>query len=294
MNSTRLRDLIKNKSSEISFEEYRIRYATERFLLRLQKSPYRENFVIKGGFLLGSLFDINNRTTKDLDTLLKEIAADKKNVTAILEDICQIDLNDQVQFELLNLLDTQQERAYDGFQAKLVMSFLEESSMIHFDLDIGIGDAITPHTRFVAIPLLFNEEKGVPDTIQLQAYPLETILAEKVETILDLGIKNTRMKDFYDVYLILNTPNRSSLINLYRAFKNTWEFRHKNSVIDEELFEDWFFTVDEITENKNMNELYWPNYTKDRTYANHLEFSKITRQLKEFLEYLLQVYQKNQ
>ena len=293
MKSTRLRDLIKNKPAEIGFEEYRIRYATERFLLRLQKSDYRDNFVIKGGFLLGSLFDIKNRTTKDLDTLLKEMPAEKEKVKLVLEDICRIDLNDNVHLELLDLLDAQKERIYDGFHAKLVVKFLEENSVIRFDLDIGIGDTITPQAKSVDIPLFFNEEKGVHDIIQLQTYPLETILAEKVETILDLGIKNTRMKDFYDVSLILNAPDRPSLINLYQAFTNTWHFRHKHSVIEEELFEDWFFTIDEIIENKEMNTIYWPNYTKDREYAIHLELSEITRQIRAYLEELLQLFKEN-
>ncbi len=293
MKATRLRDLIRNKPAGISFEEYRIRYTTERFLLRLQKSDYRDNFVIKGGFLLGSLFEIKNRTTKDLDTLLKEMPAEKEKVKMILEEICRIDLDDNIHFELLDLLAAQNERVYDGFHAKVLMKFLEENAVIRFDLDIGVGDTITPQARSVDIPLLFNEEKGVHDVIQLQTYPLETILAEKVETILDLGVKNTRMKDFYDVYLILNAPDRPNLINLFQAFTNTWHFRHKHSVIDEELFEDWFFTVDEIIESKEMNTIYWPNYTKDREYAIHLELREITRQLRGYLEELLQLFEKN-
>lgn len=140
MKSNRLKDLIKAENSEISFEEYRIRYAAERFLLRLQESDYRDNFIIKGGFLLGTIFNVKQRTTKDLDTLLKDIATDRDSIIRMLKTIIAIDLNDELQFELLNLLDTQQGRTYDGFRAKFKMTFLEGNSSIHFDLDIGVGD----------------------------------------------------------------------------------------------------------------------------------------------------------
>mgnify|MGYP003585897116 FL=1 len=290
MKSNRLKDLIKTENSEISFEEYRIRYATERFLLRLQESEYKDNFIIKGGFLLGTIFKVKQRTTKDLDTLLKGISADRKNVTKMLETIINIELDDGVQFELINLLDSQQERIYDGFRAKFKMTFLEEKSIVQFDLDLGVGDTITPQAEVIDIPLLFNEKKGERKAITLYAYPIETILAEKTEIILNLGTKNSRMKDFYDIHLILNSQNKPSVTKFYEAFENTWMFRHKELSIDEELFEDWFFIVDEIITNKEMNEISWTNYIKDREYAKHLKLKSIISQFKDYLEALQRVY----
>ncbi|MCQ9210327.1 nucleotidyl transferase AbiEii/AbiGii toxin family protein [Granulicatella seriolae] len=294
MKSNRLKDLIKAENSKISFEEYRIRYAAERFLLRLQESDYRDNFIIKGGFLLGTIFNVKQRTTKDLDTLLKDIAADRDNILRMLKSIIAIDLNDDLQFELLNLLDTQKERTYDGFRAKFKMTFLEGNSSIHFDLDIGIGDPIIPQAKIIPIPLLFNEKKDEQKAITLYAYPIETILAEKTEIILNLGIRNSRMKDFYDIHLILNYQHRPSITSFYDAFENTWTFRHNDLSINEELFEDWFFTVDEIIANKDMNEIYWKNYIKDREYAKHLELKNIASQFKGYLETLLLVYKAKQ
>ncbi|MBO0461155.1 MULTISPECIES: nucleotidyl transferase AbiEii/AbiGii toxin family protein [unclassified Enterococcus] len=290
MNSNRLKDIIKTRNSGISVEEYRIRYATERFLSRLQESDYKDNFILKGGFLLGAIFKVEQRTTRDLDTLLKEISADKMNVTRVLENIVSIDLDDGVRFELINLSESQQQRKYDGFRAKFKMTFLEENSIVQFDLDLGVGDTITPKAEVIDIPLLFNEKKGDHKSITLQAYPIETILAEKTEIILDLGTKNSRMKDFYDIHLILNYQYKPSITKCYKAFENTWLFRHKELPIDAERFEDWFFIVDEIIANKKMNDIYWKNYIKDREYAKHLRFKTILRQFKEYLEKLHRIY----
>ena len=290
MKSTRLKDLIKNQSSEISFEEYRVRYATERFLLRLQESAYKDNFVIKGGFLLGAMFKVEQRTTKDLDTLLKGIVAEKEILTKILERIIRIELEDGVQFELINLTETQQERIYDGFRAKLKMIFLEEKTVIQFDLDIGVGDAVTPKAEMIDIPLLFNEKKGEHKAITLYAYPIATIFAEKAETILNLGIKNSRMKDFYDIHLILNDQKKPNLAEFYEAFVTTWQVRHKELPIDDELFEDWFFTVDEIITSREMNDVSWKNYIRDREYAKGLELKSIVHQFKDYLEQLYGIY----
>ncbi|MGM0329127.1 MULTISPECIES: nucleotidyl transferase AbiEii/AbiGii toxin family protein [Enterococcus] len=290
MNSNRLKDIIKTKNLGISFEEYRIRYATERFLSRLQESNYKDNFIIKGGFLLGAIFKVEQRTTRDLDTLIKEISVDKMNITRVLENIVSIDLDDGVQFKLISLMASQQQRKYEGFRAKFKMNFLEEKSIVQFDLDLGVGDTITPKAEVIDIPLLFNEKKGERKSITLQAYPIETILAEKTEIILDLGTKNSRMKDFYDIHLILNYQYKPSVTKCYEAFENTWLFRHKELPIDKERFEDWLFIVDEIIVNEKMNDIYWKNYIKDREYAKHLKFKTILRQFKEYLEKLHKVY----
>lgn len=290
MKSNRLKDIIKSKNSRISFEEYRIRYATERFLARLQESKYKDNFVIKGGFLLGAIFKVEDRTTKDLDTVLKGISAEKENINKTLKEIANIELDDGVKFELIDLLESQQEHVYEGFRAKFKMVFVDENSMIQFDLDIGVGDIITPAAEVMEIPLLFNEKKGKNEALTLYTYPLETVLAEKTEIILSLGSKNSRMKDFYDVYLILNYQDKPSINKFYKAFENTWIFRHNGQKIDEELFEDWFFAVDELSANKQMSEKYWKNYIKDREYANNLKFVNILHQFENYLMDLHQVY----
>ncbi|MFK4935461.1 nucleotidyl transferase AbiEii/AbiGii toxin family protein [Lactococcus garvieae] len=292
MNSNRLKDLIKNQDTSISSEEYRIRYATERFLLRVQKSSYRDNLILKGGFLLGTLFKVEQRTTKDLDTLITDLSVSREQVKTMLESIIQIDLNDNVKFELIKLIDSQQQRIYDGFKAKLKMNFLDERTFVNFDLDLGVGDTITPEAKKINVPLLFNEVKGEKSEIALLAYPLETILAEKTEIILNLGTNNSRMKDFYDVHLLLNDPQKPDNELLYQAFENTWKFRHPTLTIDSERFEDWYYVIESILEDEKMNNISWNNYIKDRLYAKNLKLKSIVLQFKLYLEKLEKVYTK--
>lgn len=292
MNSARLKSLIKNQNTNISFEEYRVRYATERFLARIQESNYKDKLILKGGFLLGTIFKVDQRTTKDLDTLIREMNANRESVQTMIQNIIDVDLQDGVEFNLLQLIDSQQERIYMGFKAKLEMKFLSEKTVIKFDLDLGVGDTITPEAQRIDIPLLFNEKKDEKETITLLAYPLETILAEKTEIILDLGTKNSRMKDFYDIHLILNDPRLPHIDKLYEAFKNTWNFRHTLLNIDDEKFEDWYFIIEEISNDKDMAGKMWSNYIKDREYAHGLNFKLIVKKFKNHLKNLHVVYKK--
>ncbi|OJG81104.1 hypothetical protein RV13_GL003034 [Enterococcus raffinosus] len=277
-----MRDLIKAKKGSIaSAEELRIRYATERFLLRVQASPYKDKLILKGGFLLGTIYKIENRTTKDLDALVKDIAADRESVKSMLEEIITIDLNDDVSFELGNFSDSQHERKYTGFRAKLTMQHLNSTAKIAFDLDLGVGDVVTPEPKVLTFNLTFKEQKGENERITMYSYPIETVLAEKVETIFALGIQNTRMKDFYDIHLLLNDPNKPSLENLYEAFNKTWIFRHDQ--IEDADFEDWLYLVNELKDNQNFKKGLWQNYITNREYAQSLSWGEIIDELIEYI-----------
>lgn len=282
MNSDRLSDLIKAKKGSIaSAEELRIRYATERFLLRVQASPYKDKLILKGGFLLGTIYKIENRTTKDLDALVKDIAADRESVKSMLEEIITIDLNDDVSFELGNFSDSQHERKYTGFRAKLTMQHLNSTAKIAFDLDLGVGDVVTPEPKVLTFNLTFKEQKGENERITIYSYPIETVFAEKVETIFALGIQNTRMKDFYDIHLLLNDPNKPSLENLYEAFNKTWIFRHDQ--IEDADFEDWLYLVNELKDNQNFKKGLWQNYITNREYAQSLSWDEIIDELIKYI-----------
>lgn len=290
MKPNRLKDLIKNQASSVSFEEYRLRYATERFLVRIQASAYKDKLILKGGFLLEAIYQIEQRTTKDLDTLINDFSSDRENVSTMLKEIMSIDLNDGVNFELVTLHDSQLNRVYDGYRAKIKMNYQDEETYIRFDLDLGVGDTITPSPKLIKIPLLFNETKHKKDVVELFSYPLETILAEKTEIIVTLGTSNTRMKDFYDIHLILNDPNCPTLEEIYVAVKNTWSFRHNDQSISQELFEDWLFTIDELISDQSIKDA-WKNYIENRSYAQNLNIEHILQQFKIFVEELQTVFQ---
>lgn len=148
----------------------------------------------------------------------------------------------------------------------------------------------TPEAKKINIPLLFNEVRGEKTEISLLAYPLETILAEKTEIILNLGTNNSRMKDFYDIHLLLNDPQKPDNELLYQAFENTWKFRHPNLTIDNERFEDWYYVIESILEDDKMNSISWQNYIKDRLYAKNLNLRNIVLQFKLYLEELEKEY----
>lgn len=293
MQSARLSDLIrelKMKDGEtINAQELRIRYALERFLTRLSRSEYRDNFVLKGGFLMGTIYNIGQRATKDLDTVVKNLSAEQEEIRKALQNVSELDLNDGVAFIVSEITRTQEQRRYSGFRAKMIMHFNGEQSKVNFDLDIGVGDVITPAASNMDLKLTFNEARGENESITILAYPLQSILAEKLETVLEKGIINSRMKDFYDLRLMLSDPNRPTINLCYAAFENTWMFRN-GSVIDEELFEDWLFVIEDVENNETVNQVFWPNYVKDRKYAQDIEFNQITQQVKDFILELQQVY----
>lgn len=293
MQSARLSDLIrglKMKDCEtINAQELRIRYALERFLTRLSRSEYRDNFVLKGGFLMGTIYNIGQRATKDLDTAVKNLPAEQEEIRRALHAISVTDLSDGVTFQVLEIIRTQDQRRYSGFRAKMIMHFDGEQSRVNFDLDIGVGDVITPAASTMELKLTFNEAHRENESITILAYPLQTILAEKLETVLEKGILNSRMKDFYDLRLMLSDPNRPTIDLCYAAFENTWMFRHE-SVFDEELFEDWLFVIEDVGNNETVNQIFWPNYVKDRKYAQDIDFKQITQQIKDFILELQQFY----
>lgn len=293
MQSARLSDLIrglKMKDGEtINDQELRIRYALERFLTRLSRSEYRDNFVLKGGFLMGTIYNIGQRATKDLDTVGKNLSAEQEEIRKALQNVSELDLNDGVTFIVSEITRTQEQRRYSGFRAKMIMHFNGEQARVNFDLDIGVGDGITPAASNMDLKLTFNEARGENESITILAYPLQSILAEKLETVLEKGIINSRMKDFYDLRLMLSDPNRPTINLCYAAFENTWILRH-GSVIDEELFEDWLFVIEDVENNETVNQVFWPNYVKDRKYAQDIEFNQITQQVKDFILELQQFY----
>lgn len=293
MKSNRLADLIRNvkirDGHSINDQELRIRYALERFLSRLAQSDYRDNFVLKGGFLMGTIYEIGQRSTKDLDTVVKDLSAEEEEIRSALDSISRVVLHDGVTFQVAEITKTQDQRRYSGLRAKMIMHFSGEQTRVNFDLDIVVGDIITPSASNLEMTLTFDEINGEKETITVLSYPIQTILAEKLETILEKGIRNSRMKDFYDLRLILSDPNRPALSLCYEAFVNTWRFRHQTE-IDEEMFEDWIFVIEEIEKDDAINQVYWPNYIKDRKYAQGVGFKQIVHQVKDFILVLNQFY----
>jgi len=192
---TMLKDWIKNKSLEtgISATLLMRSYMMERFLERISLSEYRENFILKGGFLIASMVGVDQRMTMDMDTTIKGISIDKSIIKNIVNEIIGIDARDDITFEILGIKGVREESPYDDFRISLRGWFHKMRADIK--IDITVGDSIYPAEVDYPYDLMF-ENRSIP----IMAYTLNTILAEKMDSVLSRRTSNTRSRDFYDIY----------------------------------------------------------------------------------------------
>ena len=238
-------------------------YFLERFLERLSKSKYKNNFVIKGGFLISSLIGIENRTTMDMDTTIKGIALKEEKIKEIVQEIININVDDGIIFEIKDISYIREEDEYENFRVSLIANVGKTKNPMK--LDLTTGDAITPREIEYTYPCIFSKED-----IKIMAYPLETILAEKYETIIRRNITTTRMRDFYDLY------------TLYKLKKDQIDYEILKEAIEKtsnkrgswEIMKDYKEIIEDIKEDSYLRFL-WKVYLKENKYIENLTFDKI-------------------
>ncbi len=215
------RDSLKAKASNLSKKtnipnKYLIQnFMFEALLKRISKSKYKNKFVIKGGLLLSSVFGVNLRSTMDLDTTIKGLPLNKSTITKVITEIINIDLKDNITFEIENIKDIREEELYSGFEVNLKADF--DGLKTNLMIDITTGDIITYKEVKFKYNTLFDNE-----TINIMTYNYETIIAEKFETIISRNIDNTRVKDYYDLYMFVNLKwNDINKETLRKAIINT-------------------------------------------------------------------------
>ena len=193
-----LKDKARNIANEnaISIQQVLQNYMFERVLERLSKSEYKENFIIKGGLLLSSIMGINLRTTMDIDTNITGINLDKEKLLEILNEVLNMDIGDNVTFKIEKVEEIKQEEYYGGYQFKIIATY--ENIKVQFHMDVSTGDVITPRAIEYKYKKLFDNSY-----IDILSYNRETIIAEKLQSILERKITNSRMKDYYDLYFLL-------------------------------------------------------------------------------------------
>ena len=198
-NASSLKDNARNvaEKNDISIGQVLQNYMFERVLERLSKSKYKENFVIKGGLLLSSIMGINLRTTMDIDTNIVGISLEKENLLKILEQILSLDIGDKVLFKIEKVEDIKQEEYYGGYKFKILGIY--ENIKVRFHMDVSTGDIITPREIEYQYKKLFDNE-----WIDILSYNQETIIAEKLQAVLERKLTNSRMKDYYDLYFFVN------------------------------------------------------------------------------------------
>ena len=248
------------------------RYMFERILERISVSQYRNNFILKGGLLLSVIFGIESRNTRDMDMSIKGIDISKEKMVEVLNQILEINLNDNVKFEVVNITDIRQEDEYGGNKYHIKGKL--ENLTISLEIDISTGDEITPRELKYEYSSLFESKK-----IFINSYNIETILAEKIETVLRRTLYNARMKDFYDIYIFLSNMKDEININDFKmAFKST--LLNRNSL---EYFKDYNKIFDEMLEYKGLQS-NWKIYARKNRYAYGIEFREIIRLLRNFLK----------
>lgn len=276
VNSTDIKSMAKKIEGKYNLNYYEIlqRYMFERVLERISNSNYRDNFILKGGLLLSAMFGVDNRTTKDMDTTITGIDISKESMIRILNEILNIDLFDGVKFDLVNITDIREDDEYGGNKYHIVGRV--NNLKVNFEIDISTGDKITPRELKFKYPLLFEER-----SILISSYTLETILAEKIETILRRGNFNSRMKDYYDVYYFLTKIKDSIDINLLKsAVSNTFDARNSFAYLND--YKQILETIDESERLKKQ----WIIYSSKYKYANNIKFNDIVSLLREILDVL--------
>ena len=274
INKNSLQARIKNLSSQKGVPSNVILqdYFFDAFLKRLAKSPYVENFVFKGGFLLSTTLGIDFRSTMDMDFLLTKLAMNKENIKKIFKEIAEIDVDDNITFDFVDINDIRQEDEYGGFNVSLLGRL--ENVKVVVSIDIATGDPITPSSVSYNYRCLFDNE-----ILIFAAYNFETIIAEKLQTILSKGVTNSRSKDFYDLYIIYKLRwNDINVSTLKEAFNNTC--RYRNTI----------FSSGHATEIKNQieNDLSmqkrWESFSKKNEFASDISFSDTISVLNIILE----------
>lgn len=263
--ATAVKAKIKNKaggSSDKSQIMLRI-YLMERLLERVSLSRYRDNFVLKGGLLVSSLVGVDMRSTMDIDTTVKLLPLNKSAIQKILEEIMAIGLEDGVLFRITKVQDIMEGHEYEGvrFMIDCTMDKLKQT----IKMDISTGDEITPKAITHELPLIIEDR-----TIELWAYNLETLLAEKLETIMVRAEANTRMRDFYDIRVLLEqdaeTIDRDTM---KAAFYATCKKRGSIELIG--TIDD---VINKIADDETMKQL-WNNYRKTNYYVGALEWEDV-------------------
>ena len=279
INKDSLKARANNLANELGVSQNIIydRFFYDAFLSRLATSRYKDKFVLKGGLYLSSLLGINNRSTMDLDFYLKSIAMEKDNIVSIVKEISALDLDDNISFTIIGSEDIRQEDIYGGFRV-IILGKLDNVRH-QFSIDVATGDPIIPSDRDYDYKCLVTGE-----VLPLKAYSLESVISEKLETVLVKGIANSRSKDFYDLYILRKTQIENVDTDaLKQAFEKTCEYRSFRINKEDAL------SMLEILKENSLVDARWISYCKNAKYVNHLPFEEVIETIKEWVEVAMQL-----
>lgn len=267
--SKQLKDLIRNLSKEVGIEAHVLirKYMMERFLERVSSSKYNGSFILKGGMLVAAFVGVEARATMDMDTTIKGIPVTMVDMESTITEISNIDLEDNVKFRIKKVLEIMDEAEYSGI--RFSMDALLDGAVIPLKIDISTGDVITPREIAYSYKLMFEDR-----TIPIMTYPIETVLAEKLETVISRSITNTRMRDFYDIHILLKSQNIDADI-LALALERTAKKRGNFN-----LLENAESVLKVVKSDEDMKRL-WDIYQKKFKYAGEYTWDEVIHSVRE-------------
>lgn len=246
----------------------------ERILERMANSRFKDNFILKGGLIISSMIGITERTTMDMDTTVRGIQMEEDEIVSAVKEIVAIDVEDGIVFEYKGIEPIREEDAYNNFRVHLQAKYGKIDSPMK--IDVTTGDAITPAAIQYDFPMLF-EEKSIP----VMAYTLETVLAEKYETIIRRNIGSTRARDYYDLHTLYRSRKSSVRPEILKAAVLHTAMK-RDSVQD---MQDWKEILKDIREEPAMY-LLWDNYVAENKYIRELEFHIVLDTVEEVAKLL--------
>ena len=249
-------------------------YMMERFLERLAQSEYRDNFIIKGGILVTAMIGVAHRSTMDIDTSMKNLNLSAEDALRVVNQVKDIDLDDGVSFEVKDVSNIMDEMEYPGI--RVTMNANVGRLITPLKIDISTGDVITPRAIEFNYDLLLEDR-----SISLWSYNLETILAEKLQTVLARGILNTRMRDFYDIRMLLNTyEDKVNKAVLKDAFAATCKKRGTDHL--QEQAED----IIKIIDADEQLQVLWRAYQKKYSYAAEIDYASVISGVRKLMDWI--------
>ena len=261
-NPMQLKSFVKKKAAEknISAQLVMQNYMLERLLERISLSRYKRNFILKGGFLISAIVGLDTRATMDLDTTIKGVTLTRETLLDIFKEICAISVDDDVQFEVVGTTDIREADDYPGVRVALKANY--PPIRVPLTVDVTTGDRITPREMEYTFSLLFDER-----TISIWAYNIETVLAEKLETVLTRNVANTRPRDYYDIYILYHLRgNMCDKALLRKALESTVQKRGSDIILKQypEIIREIF--------QSNALLKQWNKYRREYDYAKEISF----------------------
>ena len=232
----------------------------EGILEKLSKSKYSENFILKGGLLISSLIGVDMRSTMDMDTTLRGIPLNEVSITKILNEILAIEIDADIEYKLIKLSPIRQEDVYEDFCASISCIFGKINA--NLNIDITTGDVITPKEINYSYSKILEE-----GTIPIMTYTIETILAEKFETISSRNITTTRARDFYDLYMIYSIyKDKIDKGILRKAIERTSKYRGSFETALQ------YKEIVELFRESETPKKLWKKYIQNNPYAKDVDF----------------------